>query len=574
MIIDDEPSVHDITARVLEGFTFDSRGLLILNATSGREAITLLDAHPDTALLVVDVVMETENAGLDLVNHVRNTLKNHHIQITIRTGQPGKAPESWVVSGYQIDTYTAKTDMTAARLTALVTIALRSFKLSKTLELELERRKRAEQSLRHLNQELEKRVDQRTRELTTSNRNLKIMAEKAEAATLAKSRFLANISHEIRTPMNGIMGMVGILLQDNLTPAQQEYARIISNSADALLCLVNDILDLTMIETGQLTLEHQQFSPSRTLEGIRSLLEPSAVKKGLTLMVSTCETVPAFLVGDLGRVRQVLVNLVENAIKFTPRGRVSLTASLAECRDKTTVVCFEIRDTGPGIPSSFQAELFDIFSQADASMTRSCGGAGLGLAISKNLAKLMKGRIEVESQPGRGSLFRVFLELGNDLSRSEKQPDNPHPIGNASHPGGRQKVASNRGFDPQKVKILVAEDNPVNQKITRMMLKRHGFSATVAGNGNQVIQHLKQTPYDLILMDIQMPEMDGIQATERIRDPGSSIQCKQIPIIAMTAHATREDEQRCLDAGMNAYLAKPVTGNQLITMIMKVLAKG
>ena len=366
MIIDDEPSVHEITARVLEGFTFEERGLLILNACSGRGAISLLDEHPDTALLLVDVVMETENAGLDLVRHVRDTLKNHHIQITIRTGQPGKAPEALVVSEYQIDTYTAKTEMTAGKLISLVTIALRSFKLSKALEVELERRKKAEKNLRQLNQDLEEQVEKRTGELAASNHNLKIMAEKAEAANLAKSRFLANISHEIRTPMNGIMGMAGILLQDDLTETQRESARIITNSAETLLSMINDILDLSRIEAGRLSLGNQRFSPARVLEDIRSLLKTKADKKGLNFRVKTVGTMPAFLKGDPARVRQILFNLLDNAIKFTSHGSVSLTASVAECRDRTTVVYYEIRDTGPGIPNSFQQELFDNFSQADA----------------------------------------------------------------------------------------------------------------------------------------------------------------------------------------------------------------
>lgn len=561
MIIDDEPDVHDITTTVLGDFTFDNRGITFLNAYSNSQAVDLLEKNPDTALLLVDVVMETESAGLDLVRHVREAMGNHVVQIAIRTGQPGQAPESDVVSRYQIDTYNAKTEMTAQKLISLVTIALRTFRLSNSLDLELEKRRTAGINLKRINQELEKRVEERTLELKESNRKIRIMAEKAEKANQAKSEFLANMSHEIRTPMNGIMGMATILLEENLTPLQREYTEVISTSADSLLAIINDILDFSKIEAGEMRLEKQQFSPSQTLKSVKALLNAKADEKGLSLTTRISEDLPEHLVGDEGRIRQILINLAGNAVKFTSRGSVSLSACTWERRETTTVMAYEVKDTGPGIPEEFQNNLFDKFSQADTSITRKFGGTGLGLAISKHLTDMMNGKIEVESEPGKGSLFRVFLELDNDNKKATR----------LAKPATPDKAVESPGVNPEKVRILLAEDNPVNQRIALIMLKKHGFSATVANNGIQVLEQLKKEPFDLILMDVQMPGLDGIETARIIRDPASEVTCKTIPIIAMTAHAMKEDQQRCLAAGMDSYLAKPINKNKLVAMIQNVL---
>ncbi|MBI9088113.1 MAG: response regulator [Desulfobacterium sp.] len=561
MIIDDEPDVHDITTTVLSDFTFDNRGIAFLNAYSSSQAVDLLEKNPDTALLMVDVVMETESAGLDLVHHVRETMENNLVQIAIRTGQPGQAPESDVVSRYQIDTYNAKTEMTAQKLISLVTIALRTYRLSNALDLELAKRRTAESQLQRLNQDLEKRVEERTLALEESNRRIRIMAQKAEQANLAKSEFLANMSHEIRTPMNGIMGMAAILLQEDITPLQKEYTEVISSSADALLAIINDILDVSKIEAGEMRLEMRRFSPSQTLKSIKALLKIKADEKGLNLTTQISKDVPAYLVGDEGRIRQILINLAGNAVKFTTQGSVSIKAAIRERRKSTTVMSYEIKDTGPGIPEEFQENLFDKFSQADTSTTRKFGGTGLGLAISKHLADMMNGKIEVESQPGKGSLFRVFLELDNVDKKA----------GGLEKPMDLNRVWERPAVPPEKVRILLAEDNPVNQKIALIMLKQHGFSATVANNGIQVLERLKKEPYDLILMDVQMPELDGIETAKIIRNPASTVVCKTIPIIAMTAHAMKDDQLRCLAAGMNAYLPKPINQKKLISMIKNVL---
>jgi len=562
MIIDDEDAVHTITMTVLNDFTFDNRKLAFLNAFSCRQAVDLFKDNPDTALLLVDVVMETENAGLDLVRHVREELNDNLVQIAIRTGQPGQAPEASVVSRYQIDTYNSKTEMTAQKLISLVTTSLRAYKLSRTLEQELEKRISAETKLLQLNEDLEKRVQKRTAQLEESNREISIMAQKAEKANQAKSDFLANMSHEIRTPMNGIIGMARMLLEENLTPVQQEYTEIINMSAESLLTIINDVLDFSKIEAGELKIEKRAFSPAITLQTVTALLKPKADEKGISLTVQLDPDLPEVVTGDQGRIRQVLINLAGNAVKFTEKGYVNLSVSLKEISGSRATLIYEIKDTGPGIPESFKTRLFDKFSQADTSITRRYGGTGLGLTISKCLVEMMNGRIDVESEPGKGALFRI--SLSHDTVSDHEAARQEDIRGNS-----RKKIIP-LPDNPEQYSILLAEDNPVNQKVALTMLRKKGFFADVAKNGLQVLRAIKKKHYDLILMDIQMPEMDGFETTRIIRDPGSDCSCKEIPIIAMTAHAVEDYRQKCLDAGMNSYISKPVTPEKLFQAISGV----
>lgn len=359
----------------------------------------------------------------------------------------------------------------------------------------------------------------------------------AEAAATAKSSFLATMSHEIRTPMNGIIGMISVLQESSLSAVQQEQVEIISQSADSLLTIVNDILDFSKIEAGLMTLEAIPFDLRSAVADVLGLVQPQAHGKSLQLTSEIASDIPVTVLGDPGRLRQVLINLLGNAIKFTAVGMVRLT--VAKSQTDPSAVIFSIYDTGIGIPSEKASLLFQRFVQVDSSTTRHFGGSGLGLAICKSLVELMKGTISVQSEEGQGSVFRFDLRLPETVS---PPVESPSPIGIAS---------SSFGF-----RVLIAEDNTINQKVAAMHLKKLGCSVDIAGNGLEAVDLVRKFSYDLIVMDCQMPQMDGYEATRQIRD-FETVMGKRTPIIALSANALPEDVARSMTAGMDGHLSKP-----------------
>lgn len=392
-----------------------------------------------------------------------------------------------------------------------------------------------------------------------SEKQLEIEAQKSKEASNIKSDFLANMSHEIRTPMNGVLGMANLLLDDSLSEAQKQKTLILKQSAESLLTIINDILDISKVESGKLELEEHQFEFTNFLEILKSSFEHVAASKGVALEFPKIEA-PIQIVGDSTRLRQVLINLLGNSIKFTEEGRVELKCLTEVINDENIQLTFEITDTGIGMSVEQQEKLFEKFTQADTSTTREYGGTGLGLSISKELVEMMGGEIAVRSEVGKGSsfTFEVLLKKGVERSINEKNVED---------------VTGDIGVPQYNAKVLVVDDNQINRMVLKGLLSKFGIIPSEAEDGSEAFESVKQNQYDLVFMDVQMPVMNGLVASRKIREDERERSLKSVTIIALTANAMAKTKEECVKCGMNDYLSKPIDRVEFERALEKYLKK-
>ncbi len=406
-------------------------------------------------------------------------------------------------------------------------------------------REQAEVALRQTNLHLEEARDQANR-----------LAAAADQASRAKGEFLANMSHEIRTPLNGVVGMVELLAATGLDAKQTRYVQMIQRSADTLLMLISDILDVTKIGEGKLELANVPLDLHATMDDVSRVVAPAAGAKGVDFSVQIEPSVPRWIMGDHMRLGQIVMNLLSNAVKFTAQGHVRLVLDAMVATEPPTLRA-RVSDSGIGIPQDKIEEIFEKFTQADASTTRRYGGTGLGLAISRSLAEMMGGRLSVRSEVGKGSIFELVLPL--------KETSAPQDAAQTSHAPMAAAAVS------RSLNILLAEDMPVNQEVASGLLESMGHKVTIVANGREAVEAVRLASFDLIFMDIQMPEMSGYEATAAIRQWEQG-QGRRTPIVAMTANATKADQQLCIDAGMEGYVSKPIGGQRVAAAIAAALA--
>ena len=417
--------------------------------------------------------------------------------------------------------------------------------------------------------QIQKEIEGTNQRLGQSLQKAELLTHEAQAANQAKSQFLANMSHEIRTPLNGVIGMAELLKMTELSETQNDYVETLEISGNSLLMLVNAILDQTKIEEGKLELEIIDFDLRVTLDELSDMAAGLAETRGIDYINNVSPDIPSRLKGDPGRLRQILINFVNNAIKFTEQGEIVTTVSIkAEDKNNITLL-FTVTDTGIGIPKDRMDLLFKAFSQVDDSMTRKYGGTGLGLVISKQLIEKMGGEAGVKSEINKGSEFWFTAVFGKQDELNPIQFILPKSVKDKKIPKKIVTQYSVSEIEKSQIRILLVEDNKINQKVALNIIKKLGYHADLAKNGREAVQSLADKSYDLILMDCQMPEMDGYEATKIIRDPNSNILEHKVPIIALTAHALAGDREKCLNAGMDDYLTKPVKPKQLSEVLEK-----
>lgn len=570
LLVDDDKSIHEDIESVLSinkyrsdtelrqmedelfgASTLTEPGILsetfydIDHAYQGLEAIQMVkDAHEigdPYSLVFMDVRMPP---GIDGIETIQKIWEDHpYTEMVICTAFTDYSWDQIVVNLGNTDNllFLKKPfDITAFKQTALTLTtkwSLRQEKMAYTDNLELE-------------------VQERTQELESLVKEYKRMKDKAERATAIKSAFLATMSHEIRTPMNGVMGMNSLLLETELDGKQRKLSEMVKKSADSLLRVVNDILDFSKMEAGKMDIEIVPFKTEEIVSEVIQTISFQSKAKGLTIDYSINNDVPGSLMGDPTRLKQLLLNFGSNAVKFTEEGSVIISVNLEEKRGTDFLVKFSVEDTGTGIPKEKIEGIFDPFKQADASTTRKFGGTGLGLTICRQLVDLMKGTVGVESEPGKGSNF--WFEVPLKMEANEPQAESYSESG----------TIEDKEYPLKEMKVLVADDDKMSQLVVQKFLEKEGISAEMVETGAEAIDALKRMSFSAILMDVQMPDMGGLEATEIIREMEEKTG-QRIPIIIITASAMVEDRDNSIEAGADDFITKPIDKTRLINTLNK-----